>query len=253
MANNKKLLNEATVRRFQALAAIPGLKESHGIGQHEVGKKSYREDLEESMHEEDDEMDEGYGMEGEGYDMSSLMEAEEEEEEEEVEEETDDEDEGEEEEEDEDMPEMDMGDDMGAVGGAGGGDVEGALQKALQAMADVLSQELHVSIDVVGSGEAGKEMTAAPKAPAAPMGGEEVAPPEEEETPEMGAIAESVRRLVNKVEKRVKARIQRETLEEALIKRVAKRLLEAKKAEPAKKPAVPAKKPVAPAKKPVKK
>lgn len=248
MANNKKLLNEATVRRFQALAAIPGLKESHGRGQHEDDGDyvSGREDLEEGMHE--DELEEEMDM-SDDYDMSSLMEAEEEEEE--VEEET--EDEGEEE--DEDMPEMDM-DDMGDVGAgasAGAGDVEGALQKALKAMADVLGQELNVSIDVVGSGEAGKEMGAAPagKAPAAPMGGEEVPPPEEE-TPEMGAMTESVRRLVNKVEKRVKARIQKEMLEEALLKRVAKRLLEAKKVEPTKKPAAPAKKPVAPVKKPVK-
>lgn len=238
MANNKKLLNEATVRRFQALAAIPGLKESHGRGQHE-GDGDYvsgREDLEEGMHE--DELDEEMDMSGD-YDMSSLMEAEEEEEEEV------------EETEDEDMPEMDdVGemDDMGDVGAGAGaaGDVEGALQKALKAMADVLGKELNVSIDVVGSGEAGAE------APAAPIGGEEVPPPEEE-APEMGAMTESVRRLVNKVEKRVKARIQKEMLEEALLKRVAKRLLEAKKAEPTKKPAAPAKKPVAPVKKPVKK
>lgn len=249
MAKNKRLLNEATIRRFQTLAAIPGLKESHGRGQHEGGDYvSGREELDEGWHEE--EMDEGYGMEDEGYDMSSLMEAEEDDDQEQdddLEQDDDSEEDDEPEQEDEDQPEMDMGD-MGDVGGeSAGGDVEGALQKALQAMADVLSQELHVSIDVVGSGEAGKEMGAAPagKAPAAPMGGEEVPPPEEE-TPEMGAMTESVRRLVNKVEKRVKARIQKEMLEEALLKRVAKRLLEAKK------PAAPVKKPAAPVKKPVK-
>ena len=239
MAKNTRLLNETTIRRFQALAAIPGLKESHGRGRFEGEGTDYvsgREDLEEGMHEEDEDMEEG-------YDMSSLMEAEEEEE-------VEVEDEGEEEVEDEDMPEMDdVGemDDMGDVAASAAGDIEGALQKALKAMADVLGKELNVSIDVVGSGEAGAEA-----APAAPMGGEEVPPPEEE-TPEMDAMTESVRRLVNKVEKRVKARIQRETLEEALLKRVAKRLLEAKKVEPTKKPAAPAKKPVAPVKKPVKK
>jgi hypothetical protein len=229
MAKNTKLLNEATIRRFQALAAIPGLKESHGRGQHEgegTGYVSGREDLEEGMHEEE-EMDEGYGMEDEGYDMSSLMEAEEEEEESEAEAE-----------EDEDMPETDdseMDMEMGAGSAAAAGDVEAALQKALKAMADVLGKELHVSIDVVGSGEEGGEKEISASASAAPMGGEEVPPPEEE-APEMGAMTESVRRLVNKVEKRVKARIQNEMLEEALLKRVAKRLLEAKKAEPAKKP-----------------
>ena len=65
----KKILSEATVRRFQALANIPGLRESHGRGQHEgegTGYESGREELDEKKEkdEEDDELDEGmYGEE----------------------------------------------------------------------------------------------------------------------------------------------------------------------------------------------
>ena len=63
----KKILSEATVRRFQALANIPGLRESHGRGQHEGGDYvSGREELDEKKEkdEEDDELDEGmYGEE----------------------------------------------------------------------------------------------------------------------------------------------------------------------------------------------
>ena len=70
MNKRKNLLNEATVRRFQTLAAIPGLRESRG-----------REDLEEGKDDEDDDRDELDEMMGEyDDDMSSIMEAEEEEE-----------------------------------------------------------------------------------------------------------------------------------------------------------------------------
>ena len=59
-----KLLNEATIRRFQTLANIPGLKESHGRGQHEGDDYvSGREDLEEGKgkeeEKEEEELDEG--------------------------------------------------------------------------------------------------------------------------------------------------------------------------------------------------
>ena len=85
----KKILSEATVRRFQALANIPGLRESHGRGQHEGGDYvSGREELDEKKEkdEEDDELDEGmYGeeeldesMTEEDEGMGSLYEAEDE-------------------------------------------------------------------------------------------------------------------------------------------------------------------------------
>ena len=265
---SKKILSEATVRRFQTLANIPGLKESHGrrFGETASGseypelgrsalalaekKKPYDEEpekeLDESMNEMDYEMDE--------YDLGSLMnEADEEEPEEEKEPE-------EEVEEEEDMPEpeMDMGDE-GAAGGMDKGKIEDALEKALKAMADSLAADLNLSIDVVSGAEeaaeeeAPEEEMAPPAPPAGGAGGApELPPPPAGGEEEMAAMTESVRRLVDKVEARVKQRIQRATLEETLMRRVAARLLAASKkpvkADP-KKTAKPAGKPVAPVKK----
>jgi hypothetical protein len=217
---SNKILNEATVRRFQALANIPGLKESHGRGQHEgegTGYVSGREDLEEAIHEEEDEMDE--------YDLGGLMQEQDEEEEQEDQEEEEQEDqeeeeqEDEEEDEDEDMPQAKLD----LEGGMDKGKIEDALEKALRAMADSLASDLNLSIDVVAGGEEAAEM--APEVGATPALEAPPAPEEEE----MATMAENVRRLVNKVEKRVAQRIKTQTLEEALIKRVAARLLAAKK------------------------
>ena len=244
-----KLLNEATIRRFQTLANIPGLKESHGRGQHEGDDYvSGREDLEEGKEEKEEGLDEAMHGEEDGmeeYDLGSLMnEADEEEEVEEVEEV--------EEEEDMPEPEMDMGDE-GAAGGMDKGKIEDALEKALKAMADSLAADLNLSIDVVSGGEEAAEEAPEEMAPPAPAGGAggapELPPPPAGGEEEMAAMTENVRRLVNKVEARVKQRIQKATLEETLMRRVAARLLAASKKPVKADPKKPAGKPVAPVKK----
>ena len=129
-------------------------------------------------------------------------------------------------------------------------------------MRDLLEQEIYSLNKIIPDIEHQIKIALLPKDSAdeknailevrAGTGGEEAAPAELPPPPapggeeEMAAMTENVRRLVNKVEARVKQRIQKATLEETLMRRVAARLLAASKkpinAEPKKPVKAPVKK-----------